>query len=57
MFGQSTESDDFVEYSLRIDPEFGIFWWYISNLPPKANWTEEKCRVATLIGMYFLSNY
>ena len=57
MFGQPTDSPDFAEYTLRIDPEFGIFWWYISNLPPKANWTEEKCRVATLIGMYFLSNY
>lgn len=57
MFGQKPDTPDFAEYTLRIDPEFGIFWWYISNLPPKANWTEEKCRVATLIGMYFLSNY
>ena len=57
MFGQPTDSDDFAEYTIRIDPEFGIFWWYISNLPEKANWSEEKCRVAMMLGMYFLANY
>ena len=44
MFGQKPDSPEFAEYSLRIDPEFGIFWWYISNLPPKADWSEKKCR-------------
>lgn len=57
MFGQKPDSSDFAEYSLRIDPEFGIFWWYISNLPQKADWQEEKCKVAMLLGMYFLANY
>lgn len=57
MFGQNQETPDFAEYSLRIDPEFGIFWWYISNLPPKADWSEEKCRLAMMLGMYFLANY
>lgn len=57
MFGQKPDSDDFAEYTLRIDPEFGIFWWYISNLPPKNEWSEEKCRVAMMLGMYFLANY
>lgn len=57
MFGQSTDSPDFAEYTMRIDPEFGIFWWYISNLPPKTQWSEEKSRVAMMVGMYFLANY
>ncbi|MDE5898248.1 MAG: hypothetical protein K2H09_03160 [Treponemataceae bacterium] len=57
MFGQQTKSDDFCEYCLRIDPEFGIFWWYIQNLPRKPDWTEDKCRNAMLLGMYFLANY
>ncbi|MCQ2592311.1 MAG: hypothetical protein MJ188_05960 [Treponema sp.] len=59
MFGQKPDSPDFAEYSVRIDPEFGIFWWYISNLPPKAesDWTEEKCRIAIMLGMFFLANY
>ena len=29
----------FEEYSLRIDPEFGVFLWYIQNLPEKANFS------------------
>ena len=57
MFGQSTDYPDFAEYSMRIDPEFGIFWWYISNLPPRTEWSEEKSRVAMMVGMYFLANY
>lgn len=57
MFGQKPDSSDFAEYSLRIDPEFGIFWWYISNLPPKTEWSEEKCRIAMMLGMFFLANY
>lgn len=57
MFGQNPESPDFPEYALRIDPEFGIFWWYISNLPPKNDWSEEKCRAAMMLGMHFIANY
>lgn len=57
MFGQKPDTPDFAEYSLRIDPEFGIFWWYISNLPQQTEWSEEKCRISMLIGMYFLANY
>ena len=57
MFGQDPENPDFSEYALRIDPEFGIFWWYISNLPLENDWSESKCRIAMLIGMFFLANY
>lgn len=57
MFGQKPDSNDFAEYSLRIDPLFGIFWWYISNLPSKTDWAETKCRIAMMVGMYFLANY
>ena len=57
MFGQKPDTPDFAEYTLRIDPEFGIFWWYVSNLPPKTEWSEEKCRLAMMLGMYFLANY
>lgn len=57
MFGQQTKTEDFCEYSLRIDPEFGIFWWYIQSLPPKTDWSQDKCRTSVLLGMYFLANY
>ena len=57
MFGQQTKSEDFCEYSLRIDPGFGIFWWFIQSLPPKTDWPADKCRSSVLLGMYFLANY
>ena len=57
MFGTQSKSKDFEEYALRIDPEFGIFWWYIKSLPQDADWTEEKTRTALLLAMYFLANY
>lgn len=57
MFGNMSKEDSFTEYALRIDPQFGIFWWYISNLPETAKFSNEKCRALILIGMYFLANY
>ena len=57
MFGPTSKEPIFEEYSLRIDPEFGVFWWYIQNLPEKANFSEQKSRALLLLGMYFLANY
>ena len=57
MFGQPTDSEEFTEYTLRIDPEFGIFWWYMKSLPRDARWSEYKSRIVILLGMYFLANY
>ncbi|MBP5441606.1 MAG: hypothetical protein IKI90_00635 [Treponema sp.] len=57
MFGSQTKTKDFDEYALRIDPEFGIFWWYIKSLPTDVSWSEDKTRIAILLGMYFLANY
>ena len=57
MFGAQAKKDDFAEYALRIDPEFGIFWWYLHSLPRERTWGNDKCRTVILLGMYFLSNY
>ena len=57
MFGSQTKTKDFDEYALRIDPEFGIFWWYIKSLPANVSWSEDITRIAILLGMYFLANY
>ena len=57
MFGEQVHTDDFNEYALRIDPEFGTYWWYVGSLPRSADWPEMKCRDAILLGMYFLANY
>ena len=57
MFGAQAKNEDFPAYAFRIDPEFGVFWWYIQSLPHEVSWPEEKCRVVLLLGMYFLANY
>lgn len=57
MFGTQTKTKDFDEYALRIDPEFGIFWWYFKSLPKNNDWAAEKNRIAILLGMFFLANY
>ena len=60
MFGMQTKKCEFLEYALRIDPGFGTFWWYISNLPSNVSAkieNAEKERIFILLGMYFLANY
>ncbi len=57
MFGNQAKAKDFPEYALRIDPEFGIFWWYIKSLPRDAQWSGGRTRTAILLGIYFLANY
>ena len=57
MFGNQSKGEDFEEYALRIDPEFGIFWLYVNSLPKEQDWEKDKARVAMLLGMFFLANY
>ncbi|MGN0729557.1 hypothetical protein [Treponema sp.] len=57
MFGNQARAKDFPEYALRIDPEFGIFWWYVKSLPRDAQWSSDRTRNALLLGIYFLANY
>ncbi|MCR5288714.1 MAG: hypothetical protein K6E51_01835 [Treponema sp.] len=57
MFGGQAKTEEFIEYAFRIDPEFGIFWWYIQSLPQEPAWSEEQYRLVLLLGMYFLANY
>lgn len=57
MFGSIAKSPEFDEYSLRIDPEFGIFCWYVRSLPNANSWSNEKNKAVLLIAMFFLANY
>jgi hypothetical protein len=60
MFGPEAKKEDFPEYAIRIDPEFGIFWQYVETLAKKnlkAKNAAEECRLMLLLGMFFLANY
>ncbi|MFI3256894.1 MAG: hypothetical protein R3Y36_01195 [Spirochaetales bacterium] len=57
MFGSLSKKDDFDEYALRIDPEFGIFWWFLQNVSFQTPQNDEICRLYILLSMVFLANY
>lgn len=58
LFGQQARTPDFAQYAIRIDPDFGFFWWYALNLKEhEKDQANEKVRVALLLGMFFLSNF
>ncbi len=57
MFGAQTKSKSFDEYAMRIDPDFGLFWWYVESLPRESDWCDGKKRLAILLGMYYLANF
>ncbi|MBQ0051148.1 MAG: hypothetical protein KBT11_03685, partial [Treponema sp.] len=57
MFGPISKTAEFDEYALRIDPEFGVFCWYVKNLPASNDWSNEKNMAVILIAMFFLANY
>jgi hypothetical protein len=57
LFGSLSKHDNFLEYAVRIDPDFGFFWYYITTMPSYKDWSEEKCRLAVLLGICFLANF
>ncbi|MDR1784877.1 MAG: hypothetical protein LBR23_00185 [Spirochaetaceae bacterium] len=57
MFGQQAKKDDFAEYAMRIDPEFGLFWLYVRCLGVDTPDSCERCRIMILLGIVFLANY
>jgi hypothetical protein len=57
LFGALARHDSFIEYAVRIDPDFGFFWYYINSLPAHKDWSEEKCRASVLLGIFFLANF
>lgn len=57
MFGAQIRKPDFAEYALRIDPEFGIFWWVLQNISNETFTDKNFCRIYELLAMTFLANY
>jgi hypothetical protein len=57
MFGAQSKKDDFFEYALRIDPEFGVFWLYVKALAANGFGDDDRYRIMLLLGMVFLANY
>jgi hypothetical protein len=60
LFGHQSKAEDFVAYCFRIDPKFGLFFWYIGELEKQAregSFPEELFTIETLLGVYVLSSF
>ncbi len=57
MFGKLSTKDDFSEYALRIDPAFGVFWWFLKNVKQDLPKDIKVGRLYIILGMLFLANY
>jgi hypothetical protein len=60
LFGHQSKAEDFVAYCFRIDPKFGLFFWYIGELEKQAregSYPEELFTMETILGVYVLSSF
>lgn len=57
LFGANARNDDFLEYALRIDINFGFFWYYITKVSEIKIFSEEKAKIAVLLAVIFLANF
>ena len=59
LFGSQSHKEDFTEYTLRIDTQMGLFWWYGGKLGTSLNNCTDKptLRALLLIGICYLTNF
>jgi hypothetical protein len=60
LFGHQSKAEDFLAYCFRIDPKFGLFFWYVNELEKQAregSFPDELLTVETLLGIYVLSSF
>jgi hypothetical protein len=61
LFGSAGRAPDFLEYAFRIDPKFGLFFWYVGELEQQLRHVseiserDELFRLETLLGAFILS--
>ena len=60
-FGTQSQKEDFTEYALRIDPLFGLFWWYGGQINKNRNWLKNLDKevqfALLLLGICFLTDF
>jgi hypothetical protein len=67
-FGAQSSKDDFTEYTLRIDTQMGLFWWYGGQIGCLHSQKTGKClgiadvdkevfRAILMIGLCYLTNF
>jgi hypothetical protein len=57
-FGVQSHKEDFTEYTLRIDTQMGLFWWYGGQLGGlEVSQDVEYLRAVLMIGICYLTNF
>jgi len=62
-FGTQSTKEDFTEYTFRIDPQIGLFWWYGAQLGglkgagKNGALNDESLWAVLLIGLCYLTNF
>jgi hypothetical protein len=67
-FGVQSSKDDFTEYTLRIDTQMGLLWWYGGQIGCLHSQENGKClggsdvgkdvfRALLMIGICYLTNF
>lgn len=63
LFGKQSCEDDFSEYTFRIDPQIGLFWWYgtrlgsLKKIYKKDMPGDDTLWAILLIGLCYLTNF
>jgi hypothetical protein len=57
LFGAQSRKADFIEYTFRIDPCLGLFWWYAGRLSSLVGEGDtRRIRAVMLLGVCFLAD-
>ncbi|MFA6507230.1 MAG: hypothetical protein WCT14_14120 [Treponemataceae bacterium] len=57
LFGAQSRKGDFIEYSFRIDPCLGLFWWYAGKLSQLIGDADtRRVRATMLLGVCLLAD-
>jgi len=60
-FGAQSQKSDFAEYVLRIDPLFGLFWWYGGQINGDRSWVknvnQDVLFALLLLGICYLTDF
>jgi hypothetical protein len=57
-FGVQSHKEDFTEYTMRIDMQMGLFWWYGGQLNCLAKLADtENFKAVLLLGLCYLTNF
>jgi hypothetical protein len=57
LFGAQSRKGDFIEYTFRIDPSLGLFWWYAGRLSSLVgDGDTDHVRALLMIGVCYLAD-